>query len=218
MFFLRLSGTVMKFLIADDHALYRKGICDLLCQFNTKKIEIIEAGNWQDAITMVAMYPESELAIVDLNMPGMDAFEGLQVFLDSAEAVPVVVISSSLSQFDMKRALDAGAMGYIVKNESTAVMTGALRLVLAGGIYVPPQLLQTSSPEIPLRQHALPYGLTPRQYEVLQLVTQDKSNKAIASELNMSDRTVKAHIGAILKVLGVSNRQQAIKAINTENK
>lgn len=76
----------------------------------------------------------------------MEACEGLQAFFDRAEAVPVVVLTASESRLDMKRALDAGAMGYIAKNETEAVMISALRLVLAGGIYVPPKLMQSSSP------------------------------------------------------------------------
>lgn len=208
----------MKILIADDHALYRKGVRDLLSQLDANTIEILEAGDWQTALALMAQHPDSTLAVIDLHMPGMQAFEGLRTFLDQVETVPVVVISASESPLDMKRALDAGAMGYIVKSETAAVMASALRLVLAGGIYVPPRLIQSSSPAQPARSNGLLFGLTPRQYDVLNLLAQEKPNKTIARELNLSDRTVKAHLGAIFKALGVSNRQQAIKAVASASK
>lgn len=201
----------MKILIADDHALYRKGMRDLLQRLDAGAIEILEAHDWQTALARMAEHPDSALAVIDLHMPGMEAFAGLRAFLDRGETVPVVVMSASESPLDMKRALDAGAMGYIAKSETAAVMSGALRLVLAGGIYVPPKLIQSASLAQPARSNGIPFGLTPRQYDVLNLLVQDKSNKAIAQELKMSDRTVKAHLGAIFKALGVSNRQQAIK-------
>lgn len=199
-------------LIADDHALYRKGMCDLIRQFDADA-QILEAGDWRSALALLEQYPDSALAVIDLNMPGMETFEGLRAFLDRAETVPVVVMSASESPLDMKRALDAGAMGYIAKSETAAVMSGALRLVLAGGIYVPPRLIQSASLAPAIRSNGIPFGLTPRQYDVLKLLVQDKSNKAIAQELKMSDRTVKAHVGAIFKALGATNRQQVIKMV-----
>lgn len=201
----------MKILIADDHALYRKGMRELLQQLDTDDLEILETGDWGTTLAQITQHPDCALALIDLNMPGMDGFEGLKTLLERVEIVPVVMMSASESLLDMKRVLDAGAMGYIAKNESAAVMIGALRLVLAGGIYIPPQLLQSS-----VRSKGLPFGLTPRQYEVLDRLTQGKSNKGIAQQLKMSDRTVKAHVGAIFKALGVANRQQAIKAVGNK--
>lgn len=203
----------MKILIADDHALYRKGMCDLLKQIDASTIEILEAGAWQTALALMAQHPDSALAVIDLHMPGMEAFDGLRTFLDQVETVPVVVITASESPFDMKRALDVGAMGYIAKSESAAVMSSALRLVLSGGIYVPPKLIQASRFAQPAQANGLPFGLTPRQYDVLNHMVQGKSNKEIAQLRNISDRTVKAHVGAIFKALGVMNRQQAIKVV-----
>ena len=165
----------------------------------------------------VTQHPDSVLAVIDLHMPGMEAFVGLQTLLDQVEAVPVVVLTASESPLDMKRVLDAGAMGYIAKSETEAVMTGALRLVLAGGVYVPPKLIQSSLPAQSVRLNGLPFGLTPRQYDVLDHLARGKSNKEIARELKMSERTVKAHAGAIFKALGVASRQQAIKVVENRN-
>ena len=207
----------MKILIADDHALYRKGMRDLVQQLDTGVIDILEAGDWQVALALMVQHPDSALAVIDLNMPGMESFGGLQIFIDQIETVPMVVMSASESPLDMKRALDAGAMGYIAKSETAAVMTSALRLVLAGGMYVPPKLIQSSSLAQLARSNGRPFGLTPRQYDVLDRLVQGKSNKEIAQGLNMTERTVKAHVGAIFKALGVANRQQAIKAVERRN-
>lgn len=201
----------MKILIADDHALYRKGMGDLIRQFDADA-EILEAGDWQSALALLARYPDSALAVIDLNMPGMETSEGLRTFLDRGETVPVVVMSASESPVDMKRALDAGAMGYIAKSETAAVMTGALRLVLSGGIYVPPRLIQTL-PTPGTRANGRPFGLTPRQYDVLTRLADGKSNKEIGRELGLAEHTVKIHVGAVLKALGVTNRRQVAKAL-----
>lgn len=206
----------MKILIADDHTLYRKGMCDLIRQFDAGA-EILEAGDWQSAIAQMLRHPDGALAVIDLNMPGMDAFAGLRAFLEQIETVPVVVMSASESPVDMKRALDAGAMGYIAKSETAAVMTGALRLVLSGGIYVPPRLIQ-SSPTPGTQSNGRPFGLTPRQYDVLTRLADGKSNKEIGRELGMAERTVKVHVGAVLKALGVTNRRQVAKALGNPRK
>jgi DNA-binding NarL/FixJ family response regulator len=116
------------------------------------------------------------------------------------------VLSGSESNFDMRRALDGGAMGFIPKSATAPVMLGALRLVLAGGVYVPPALLHDGTTS------ASAQALTPRQIEVLARVIEGKPNKIIATELELTEATVKAHITAVFRVLNVSNRTQAARA------
>ncbi|MGV8933747.1 MAG: response regulator transcription factor [Gallionellaceae bacterium] len=200
----------MKILVADDHDLFRKGMHHVLEQL-ADHVEILEAFDWQSALTLVTQNPD--LAIIDLNMPGMESFSGLDAFLRLAETVPVVVISGSENLVDMRRSLDAGVMGYIAKSEHSPIVLSALRLVLSGGIYVPPKLVQPATAGQANQSHTLPFGLTPRQYEVLQMLLQGKSNKEIAQALILSTITVKAHIGAIFKTLRVDNRAQAIRAV-----
>jgi DNA-binding NarL/FixJ family response regulator len=117
------------------------------------------------------------------------------------------------------RALDLGAMGFIPKSQPSRVMIGALKLVLSGGVYLPAEVL--AQPEKPARaaedeadyaprSTAADIGLTPRQTEVLSLLVQGKPNKIICRELNLAEGTVKIHVAAILKALGVSNRTQAV--------
>ena len=200
----------MKILVADDHDLFREGLRNILLQL-ADEVEILEAHDWQTALTQVAANPD--LALIDLNMPGMESFVGLEAFLALAETVPVVVVSGSENLVDMKRSLDAGVMGYISKSEHSPVVLSALRLVLSGGIYVPPKLVQTSTHSHQNLPGALPFGLTPRQYEVLKIMLRGKSNKEIALDLSLSPITVKSHIGAIFKSLQVINRAQAIRAV-----
>ena len=200
----------MKILVADDHALFREGLRPVVQQLADHAV-MLEAYDWLSALAQVKEHPEMALALIDLTMPGMEAFAGLKTLLDSAETVPVVVVSASESVLDMKRALDAGAMGYLVKSETPAVVLNALRLVLSGGVYVPPRLIQLSAHGPPDRNGILPFGLTPRQFEVLTALAQGKSNKDIAHDFNLSETTVKAHIGAIFKTLNVSNRAEAIR-------
>ena len=200
----------MKILVADDHDLFREGLRHILLQL-ADQVEVLEAYDWQSALAQVAQNPD--LALIDLNMPGMGSFAGLEALLELAETVPVVVVSGSENLVDMKRSLDAGVMGYISKSEHSPVVLSALRLVLSGGIYVPPKLMQPHVKGQPNHSGSLPFGLTPRQYDVLKMLLQRKSNKEIAQEFNLSTVTVKAHIGAIFKSLQVVNRAEVIRVV-----
>lgn len=201
----------MKILVADDHALYRDGLRQIAQRLGEGAI-VLEASDWASALEVIDAHPDIALAMVDLNMPGKESFAGLAAVIDHAETIPVVVVSASGSPVDMKRTLDAGAMGYISKSETTAVMYNALQLVLSGGIYVPPGMIQPAAAGRRQGDSALPFGLTPKQYEVLKELIEGKSNKEIARALDLSPVTVKAHVGAIFKSLQVTNRAQAIRA------
>ena len=200
----------MKILVADDHDLFREGLRHILLQL-ADHVELLEAYDWQSALAQVAQNPD--LALIDLNMPGMESFAGLEAFLVLAETVPVVVVSGSENLIHMKRSLDAGVMGYISKSEHSPVVLSALRLVLSGGIYVPPKLVQPHVHGQPNHSGSLPFGLTPRQYDVLKMLLQGKSNKEIAQEFNLYTVTVKTHIGAIFKILQATNRAEAIRVV-----
>jgi DNA-binding NarL/FixJ family response regulator len=149
--------------------------------------------------------------------------------------VPVVVVSASDRASDVIRALDAGAMGFVPKRSSNKALTDALRMVMSGGMYVPPNMLgmdahaaaaaDAAAGHAPLgeRARAEPHqqvptmadiGLTPRQGDVLALLLQGKPNKLIARELNVSVETVKDHVAAVLRALGVSSRTQAVLAVS----
>lgn len=204
----------MKILVADDHALFREGMRHLLPQLQDSGVDIIEAGNCAEALRAVEANDDIALILLDLAMPGRDGFAALETFSRTHSRIPVVVLSASENREAMQRALDNGALGYIPKTTSATVMLQALRLVLAGSIYVPPALVQPAAlgAIAPASTAYPPHGLTPRQRDVLVLVIDGKSNQTIATELGLSKATVKAHIAAAFKVLGVNNRAQAAAA------
>lgn len=173
-------------------------------------VEILEASNAEAARRVAADEADIDLVLLDLMLPDDDGFVALEAFAGTHPLLPIVVLSASESREDMQRALDAGAMGYVPKSSTVPVMLNALRLVLAGGLYVPPALVGGRSAEAAVE--AAQPALTPRQLEVLARVVEGKSNKTIASELGMAVATVKAHVTSVFKTLKVSNRTQAALA------
>ena len=196
----------MKLLIADDHTLFREGLRYLLAQLDSE-VTVLEAGDHDAAAALLSQHPDLDLALIDLHMPGRNGPTALEALIRGARTVPIVVLSAEMDAWEVRRALDAGAMGYIPKNESAQVMLGALRLVLSGGIYLPAVLLRaegTSRPSIGA------INLTARQRDVLRELARGKSNEAIGEELGLALSTVKAHISALLNILGADNRTQAV--------
>lgn len=207
----------MRILIGDDHLLFREGLRRLLEQLHADAT-FIEAGTFGEMLERGRADGTFDVVLMDLHMPGWPGFEGLQELQALQPGVPVVVISASETLSDIRGALDHGATGYIPKSSSVKVMMGALNLVFSGGIYVPPGAL-TAIAEQPQRRRGLDmgdrgsnYGLTQRQREVLDCLRAGKSNKQIAYELGLSEGTVKIHVTAIFKSLGVKNRTQAVIA------
>lgn len=202
----------MKILIADDHALFREGMRHVLARLGDN-VEIIEAGDCAQALAQVAAHPDIGLVLLDLQMPGRDGFAALETLSQQNPVLPIVVLSASENRSDMQRALDHGAMGFVQKSASASVMLSALRLVLAGGVYVPPAMVQSHAEVEPVAPSGGEVaGLTPRQLDVLACVIEGKANKVIAAELGLTEATVKAHITAVFKTLRVTNRTQAALA------
>lgn len=194
----------MKILITDDHALFREGMRHVLTQLGDD-VTLIEAGDCAQALTLVETHPDITLVLLDLHMPGRNGFAALETLTHQHSALPIVVLSGSDDRSDMRRALDGGAMGFIPKSATAAVMLSALKLVLAGGVYVPPEMIHAGG-------DGAAAGLTPRQLDVLARVIEGKPNKVIAEELDLTEATVKAHITAVFKALSVTNRTQAARA------
>ncbi|MDT3705854.1 MAG: response regulator transcription factor [Thiobacillus sp.] len=206
----------MKTLLADDHPLMREGVRLVLSQLEPA-VEIIDAHDYPSLFAQTALHPDLDLALVDLNMPGFVGAQGIAQFRNRFPDIPLVVLSASESQQDIRGTLEAGALGYIPKASSSAEMLAALRRVLAGDLYVPVCLngghdcLHTVAPaDFEALQHS---GLTARQLEVARLLAQGCANKAIAGMLAMSEGTVKVHIAAIFRAFHVTNRTEAVLAI-----
>lgn len=194
----------LKILIADDHALFREGMRHTLQQLD-KNAVVIETCDYSATREQLASHPDLDLALIDLNMPTQDKTANIDTLLAESPTVPIVVLSASEDRRDIRRALEAGAMGFIPKSESAEVMLGALHLVLSGGIYVPPILVRSDDT-------ARNGDLTPRQRDVLREMAGGKSNREIGEHLGLSEATVKVHITAIFKCLNVTNRGHAVVA------
>jgi DNA-binding NarL/FixJ family response regulator len=205
----------MKVLVVDDHPLVREGVRYALAALQ-RDVEVLEAGSSEEALSLADQHPDLGLVMLDLALPGLPGLAALEEFRSRGCNAPVVILSGSCERSDVVAALNTGAMGFIPKMASSDVMLQALRLVLAGGVYVPPQALgMVDGPSgIPpgangpksLQQ----LGLSERQQQVLALIAQGKPNKVIAADLDIAEPTVKAHITEILRALQVTNRSQAM--------
>ncbi len=207
----------MKLLVVDDHPIVRDGLAALLGRLGPDTV-VLQVGDAARALAMAMAVEHADLDIVilDIAMPGMDGLRALSEFGRVRPELPVIVISASEDARDVREALAKGALGYVPKSASQHTLLSAIRLVLDGDLYVPPLILG----ETPLsfapdpREAAAPARsvLTRRQIEVLKQLSQGKSNKSIALELGLSEKTVKAHVTAIFKALNVINRTQAAAA------
>ncbi len=213
-----IGDAPLRILVADDHALFRAGLRHLLADFGDR-LQIEEAHDFDNTAARLSEVDDLDLLLLDLNMPGMRGISSVEDLCARAPDVPIIVISVRETPDDVRKAIDAGAMGYIPKSSTPEVMMSALQLVLSGGIYLPPHLLQ----ELPAGGG--PAGkngssesddqlarLTPRQRDVLRLLAQGQSNKQIADVLGLAPGTVKIHISRILRAFKVQNRTQAVIA------
>jgi DNA-binding NarL/FixJ family response regulator len=206
----------MKILIADDHELFRDGLRHVLDQLGGA-LTIVEASDFTQAIEAVGREGDIDIVLLDLAMPGMPWNEGLQRLKELLpEQTPIIVLSASDDRRHVLQAVNMGAAGFIPKTSSSRVMLSALKLVLSGGVYLPPALLEQGSHGLdgsgPMASESAVSFLTPRQREVLALLGQGKSNKEIARVLQLAEGTVKLHVTAILKALNVNNRTRAVVA------
>ncbi len=206
----------MKLLLVDDHALFRSGLRLLLREL-PGDIEFFEAGNPIDALG----YADKaiDLILLDLSMPGSQGMSALEHIREGFVDVPIVVISSEDDPALIRQVIDLGASGFVPKSSTHRILIGALQLILAGGVYLPMHVLSQSSrraltPTTSDSSESAPPvpGMTDRQYEVLLKAVRGQSNKAIARSLQLSEGTVKAHLSAAFRILGVSNRTEAVYA------
>ena len=206
----------MRALVVDDHPLIQEAVGDVLRRLEPE-VAIDVAGDCERGLTLAGQGTEPDLVLLDLNLPGLSGIPALKIWRTRYPGVPVVVISAATDQQTVLAAIGAGAAGYIPKSSSNEVMLSALRLVLEGGRYVPPEALSRSAGDDAMSarsRHAKALsietlGLSARQAEVLKLIAQGASNKIICRELGLAERTVKAHVTAVFRALKVSSRTQA---------
>lgn len=196
----------MKCLIADDHQMVRVALKVALEPLGPD-VAFVEAANAEEAIAAAGEHEDIDLVLIDLNMPGMGGIEGVKRLRAAHPTLPLLVCSASEDGALVKALLAQGIAGFLPKSDSTQVILQAVRLVLAGGTYVPPRLLAAA----PASAEASAIdSLTPRQRDVLRLLAQGKPNKVIARELDISEATVKVHLLSVFRVLGARNRTEAV--------
>ena len=203
----------MKILLIDDHALFRDGLLLVLEGLNTS-IETFEAGSYESAKVIMDEISDIDLILLDLGLPGKSKLDALFAIREQSPDSYIVVLSGTEDQQMVEQVLRHGAHGYIPKSSPAKTMINALQLVIDGGIYVPPEILRSRMPDTTntrTNNDALDENLTPRQCDVLHQLSTGKSNKEIGNVLNLSESTVRAHVAAILKSFGVSNRTQAVQ-------
>jgi two-component system, NarL family, nitrate/nitrite response regulator NarL len=202
----------MKILIVDDHPIYRKGLIALLDQIEPDTA-LLQASDGAQALALIAENDDLDVVILDLVIPGMDGLRAIVEFGRIRPELPVIILSSSENPADVRAALANGALGYVPKSAAEHTLLAAIRIVLNGDIYVPPfVLLQTETGQLSglkIESGSDRSILTERQIEVLRRISAGQLNKIIAVELGLSEKTVKSHITAILRVLKVMNRSQA---------
>jgi DNA-binding NarL/FixJ family response regulator len=211
----------VKILLVDDHVLIREAMRGVLRELDSSA-SILESQSGQQAEELIAQHSDITLVLLDLRLPDRDGLKMLASLRASHPALAIVMLSAFSDPDNVRAALDAGAQGFITKTATRDVLLSALRLVLAGGVYVPPEILmRTPEPTapslsvIPDRPRPQPseLGLTERQLDVLALMMQGKSNKLICRQLSLAEPTIKNHVSAILKALNVNNRTEAVLAV-----
>jgi DNA-binding NarL/FixJ family response regulator len=207
-----------KVLIAEDHPLFREAMRDVLGRLFQERgsgFVCIEAATKDDVFDVAEREEDLDLVLLDLFMPGAHGLEELVALRAKVPATPIVVISSLSDPATMRRAMACGAAGFIPKSSSKQLIAKALEVVFEGGVYVPRELLAEQT-AIDGTDEAHSEPMTARQLAVLGLLADGKSNKEIARELAISDVTVKAHVTAVLRKLGVATRAQAIVAFRSQ--
>jgi DNA-binding NarL/FixJ family response regulator len=217
----------MKILVVDDHMLIREGLKKVLKQLQPD-VEILESPSAAGAFEIAQANADLDLILLDLALSDASGLSTLQTLRRNHSDIPVVVLSASGEPTNAVRCIKNGAAGFIPKSATAGVLLGAVRLVLSGGVYLPPEVLlaergpededadpprpdatTTSRTEI----DAAAFGLTDRQAQVLALLIQGKTNKEIGRVLDLAEQTVKTHISGVLRALNVTTRAQAIVAV-----
>lgn len=213
----------MKILVADDHDLFLMGLT-MIINDSQPDWEILSAKNYNDVFSLIEKHKDFDLILTDLAMPGAQWLEAITKIHSISPDTPIIILSAVFDKEIVHKTIELGAAGYIPKTSSNTVILGAINLVLSGGVYIPPELLRNSNntefnllkqienmPPKPDEENNYNIKLlSPRQIDVIKLISKGKSNKQIAYELGLTEGTVKLHVTAILKILDVYNRTGAV--------
>ncbi len=190
-------------LVVDDHALFRTGVANIINQESDLRV-VAEAGNGAEAIDAFDRY-HPDVTLLDLRMPVMDGVEAVRRIRAREPQARVIVLTTYDTDDEIARALKAGAKAYVLKDIAADDLISCIREVLAGKTYLAPAAAAK------LAEGVTHVQLTPRELATLRSLADGKANKEIASELGISERTVKTHLGHLFEKLGVTSRTEAIK-------
>lgn len=211
----------MRILVIEDHALVREGLLLALKALeespDASPLEILGARDADEATRLIEQNDDFDLCLLDLMLPGTGGLAFLGVLRKRYPHIPVVVLSALDDADTVAKVMKGGAAGFVSKASPTDVLLGALREVLAGEIWLPPEYRGMSGKRKRARTVAERYGLTKSQACVLDLLAEGKTNREIAELLGVTEGTVKIHVSAIFKALGVSNRSQALLVAQGKN-
>ncbi len=208
------SGSKSTFIVADDHPLFRDALIHAIenCVANA---EIVEADSLDSLQAAVEANPSADLLFLDLSMPGVSGFSALAYMRSNHESLPTVIVSAMDDPAVIRRAIQHGASGFIPKSSPISTLERGIRAVLDGEVWLPDGInLQDDGLDHGEAQIAEALGsLTPHQFRVLMMLSEGLLNKQIAYQLGVSEATIKAHVTAILKKMHVTNRTQAVLAV-----
>lgn len=199
----------MKILVVDDHALVREGLRQVLKGLD-EQVEVLQAGNCAQAYVLAREHTDLNLVLLDYHLPDQNGLDALGVLAEHHPELPVILLSGSANIGIMRQVMQSGAFGFVTKSSLSDELLNAVRTVLNGDVYIPPQLSQsrvTTAEATTARSQ-----LTQRQQLVLKCLLDGMSNRDIAEQLFLAEETVKSHVTAILRHFEVQNRTQAVVA------
>ncbi|USH02208.1 response regulator transcription factor [Grimontia kaedaensis] len=209
-----------KFLVADDHPLFRDALIAVI-RGRFEECEILQSEDIERTLDVTEENPDLDLILLDLNMPGMAGLKGLLELRNQHPTIPVAIISAETNKQIILQTIAYGAVGFIAKSAPREKMREAFEQILDGHVYLPADIIRAEGEsegshrrkEDPQFSPEMLHTLTRRQLLVLKSMAQGAANKQIAYDLNISETTVKSHVSAILKKLGVHNRIQAVVGV-----
>lgn len=206
----------MRVILADDHVMIRDGLRPFVEKLD-QNVTVLDAGSFAEVLAHLERGEPVELVILDLKMPGMNGFQGLTAVKQGYPQSKCVILSAVADRDHVLESIRLGADGFIPKSLSGAAMVSALQLILSGERFIPAMLVDYTSRHTNSAMEKLPEELiarlTPRERDILRLLREGLPNKVIASRLDVSEVTVKSHLGNVFRKLQVQNRLQAMRML-----
>jgi DNA-binding NarL/FixJ family response regulator len=197
------------FIVADDHPMVREAL-SLALRNAFSGASVTQAASFEEASAAIAAQPETELVILDLDMPGMQGLAGVAALRSLYPTAPLVIVSATRNPAAMRQAVEMGAAGFIPKSAPMDQIVASVRAAMAGEVVLPSGAGDGVLPSQDVDLAARAASLTPQQHRVFALMAEGKPNKIIAYDMQIGEATVKAHVTEILRKMGVHSRSQAI--------